>query len=184
VTGPPKSSRSRRTIPLPEITVTTLRRHREAQSVELLKAGARGTESTPVFTSTVGSTLEPRNVSRLFDELQAKAGVRRIRLHDLRHTCASMLSQGVPPRVVMDVLGHSQLSITMDIYGHVMASALRDAADGMGRALSEGDCVAVNAAVKSPEVPRIEACSILCTPSDLHFRWRARQDSNLQPSDP
>lgn len=138
VTGPPKSSRSRRTIPLPEITVETLHRHREAQSAEPVKAEGRAAGSGVVFTSTVGTMLEPRNVSRLFDELQAKAGVRRIRFHDLRHTCASMLlAQSVQPRVVMDVLGHSQLAITMDIYGHVMASALRDAADGMGRALSE-----------------------------------------------
>jgi integrase len=66
-----------------------------------------------------------------------QSGVRRIRLHDLRHTCASLfLAQGVSPRVVMDVLGHSQLSITMDLYSHVMPSALRDAADAMDRALS------------------------------------------------
>jgi integrase len=63
--------------------------------------------------------------------------VRRIRFHDLRHTCASLLlAQGVSPRVVMDVLGHSQLSITMDLYSHVMLSALRDAADAMDRALN------------------------------------------------
>jgi integrase len=66
-----------------------------------------------------------------------QSGVRRIRLHDLRHTCASLfLAQGVSPRVVMDVLGHSQLSITMDLHSHVMPSALRDAADAMDRALS------------------------------------------------
>jgi integrase len=70
-----------------------------------------------------------------------QSGVRRIRLHDLRHTCASLLlAQGVPPRVVMDVLGHSQLSITMDLYSHVMPSALRDAADAMDRALNADSC--------------------------------------------
>ena len=68
-----------------------------------------------------------------------KSGVRRIRFHDLRHTCASLLlAQGVLPRVVLDLLGHSQLSITMDLYSHVMPSALRDAAVAMDRALSEG----------------------------------------------
>jgi integrase len=66
-------------------------------------------------------------------------GVRRIMFHDLRHTCASLLlAQGVSPRVLMDVLDHSQLSITMDLYSHVMSSALRDAADAMDRALSGG----------------------------------------------
>jgi integrase len=62
--------------------------------------------------------------------------VRRIRFHDLRHTCASLLlAQGVSPRVVMDVLGHSQLAITTDLYSHVMPTALREAADAMDRAL-------------------------------------------------
>jgi integrase len=65
-----------------------------------------------------------------------KADVRRIRFHDLRHTCASLLlDQGVPARVVMDVLGHSQLAITTDLYSHVMPTALREAADAMDRAL-------------------------------------------------
>jgi integrase len=58
---------------------------------------------------------------------------------DLRHTCASLLlAQGVSPRVVMDVLSHYQLSITMDLYSHVMPTALRDAADAMDRALNAG----------------------------------------------
>jgi integrase len=82
--------------------------------------------------------IEPRNLSRLFDALIADAGVRRIRFHDLRHTCASLLlAQGVPPRVVMDVLGHSQLAMTTDLYSHVMPTALREAADAMDRALGE-----------------------------------------------
>lgn len=72
VTGPPKSSRSRRTIPLPEITVETLRRHREAQAGEPVKAGTREGGSGVAFTSSVGTVLEPRNVSRLFDELQLR----------------------------------------------------------------------------------------------------------------
>lgn len=89
-----------------------------------------------VFTTTIGTAIEPRNLLRVFDQLIVKAGVRRIRFHDLRHTCASLLlAQGVPPRVVMDVLGHSQFSIAMDLYSHVMPSALREAADAIDRAL-------------------------------------------------
>jgi integrase len=73
--------------------------------------------------------VEPRNLSRTFAHLVQQSGMRRIRFHDLRHICASLLlAQDVSPRVVMDVLGHSQLSITMDLYSHVMPSALRDAA--------------------------------------------------------
>jgi integrase len=66
--------------------------------------------------------------------------VRRIRLHDMRHTCASLLlTQGVPARVVMEVLGHPQLGITMNLYSHVMPSALRKAADAIDRVLGEQD---------------------------------------------
>ena len=93
-----------------------------------------------MFSSGVGTVIEPRNLSRLFDALIATSGVRRIRFHDLRHTCASLLlAQGVPPRVVMDVLGHTQLSITMDLYSRVMPTALREAADAMDRALRDAE---------------------------------------------
>jgi integrase len=64
--------------------------------------------------------------------------VRRIRFHELRHTCASLLLAGCVTPWVMDVLGHSQLSITMDLYSHVLPSALRDAAGAIDRALTEG----------------------------------------------
>jgi integrase len=81
--------------------------------------------------------VEPRNLPGTFEHLVQQSGVRRIRFHDLRHTCASLLlAQGVSPGVVMEVLVHSQLSITMDLYSHVMPSALRDAADAMDRALN------------------------------------------------
>jgi integrase len=63
-----------------------------------------------------------------------------VRLHDLRHTCASMLlAQGVPPGVVMEVLGHSALEVTMTIYGHVMLDAQRPALEGMDARLADDD---------------------------------------------
>lgn len=139
VFGPPKSSRSRRSIPLPDVSVRVLRAHRARQASEMLAFGPAWVESGLVFTSSVGTVIEPRNLSRLFDELTSKAGVRRIRFHDLRHTCASiLLAQGVPARVVMDVLGHSQLAITTDLYSHVMPNALREAAQAVDRALGGG----------------------------------------------
>jgi integrase len=138
VYGPPKSLRSRRSIPLPDASVRALRRHRATQAAEALAAGPSWTDSGLVFTSTVGTVLEPRNLTRLFDGLIAEAGVRRIRFHDLRHTCASLLlAQNVPARIVMEVLGHSQLSMTTDLYSHVMPTALREAASAMDRALGQ-----------------------------------------------
>ena len=70
-------------------------------------------------------------------ELIAATGVRRIRFHDLRHTCALLLAQGVPARAVMDVLGDSPMTITTDLYSHVMSTALREAADAIDRALGQ-----------------------------------------------
>jgi integrase len=126
--GPPKSNKSRRTIPLPAASAKVLRTHRANQAAEALALGPAWVDSGLVFTSTVGTVIEPRNLNRFFDELIGKARVRRIRFHDLRHTCASLLlAQNVPARVVMEILGHSQLAMTTDLYSHVMPTALREA---------------------------------------------------------
>jgi integrase len=139
VFGPPKSARSRRSIPLPATSVRVLKAHRAQQAAEALARRSKWVDLGLVFTSEVGTVIEPRNLSRVFDQLIEQAQVRRIRFHDLRHTCASLLlAQGVPPRVVMDVLGHSQLAITTDLYSHVMPTALREAAAAIDRALEEG----------------------------------------------
>jgi integrase len=106
-----------RSIPLPESSRAALLSHRGRQEQERLAAGDSWQESGLVFTTSVGTVVEPRNLYRIFEHLVQRAGVRRIRFHDLWHTCASLLlAQGVSPRVVMDMLGHSQLSITMDSY--------------------------------------------------------------------
>jgi integrase len=78
-------------------------------------------ESGLVFTTSVCTVVEPRNLSRTFEQLVQQSGVRRIRFHDLRHTCASLLlAQGVSPRVVMDVLGHSQVTSREVVCGPVV----------------------------------------------------------------
>jgi integrase len=75
-----------------------------------------------------GTPLSPRNDYREFRRLVAAAGLRRVRLHDLRHTAASlMLAQGVNPRVVMEILGHSQIGVTMNTYSHVTPASSREA---------------------------------------------------------
>lgn len=131
VTGSPKTARSRRTLPLPRVLVDALREHRRAQELEREEASSWH-DSGLVFTTSKGTMIEPRNLNRFLDEAIARAGLRRIRFHDLRHTCASLLlAQGVSPRVVMEVLGHSQMSMTTDLYGHVMPSSLRSAADAL-----------------------------------------------------
>ena len=136
VAGPPKSARSRRTLPLPVFCAEALHSHKARQAEERLRLGSRWEDCGYVFTSTTGSALDPTRLARIFQALTEHAGVRRIRLHDMRHTCASLLlAQQVPPRVVMEILGHSQLSMTMDLYSHVMPTALTDAATAVQRAL-------------------------------------------------
>jgi integrase len=89
-----------------------------------------------VFTTRTGGPIHPRNDYRSFQALLKRAGIRRVRLHDLRHTTASLLlTQGVSPRVVMGILGHSQISVTMNTYSHVSPELSRGAARRMEDAL-------------------------------------------------
>jgi integrase len=83
-----------------------------------------------VFTTSIGTAIEPRNLNRHYEGLRAKAKIRRVRFHDLRHSCASLLFElGVPLRMVMEILGHSQITTTSDIYTHVMPAQYREVAD-------------------------------------------------------
>ena len=80
-----------------------------------------------MFTSSTGQPLDQRNVLRMFRRLLRKAKLPRMRFHDLRHSCASLLlAQHVSPRVVMETLGHSQSPVTMDTYTHVMPALMQD----------------------------------------------------------
>ncbi len=82
-----------------------------------------------VFTTSVGTALDGRNVYRYFQRALAKAGLPRMRFHDLRHACASLLiAQGVHAKVISATLGHSNIGITMDIYGHLFSDVQREAA--------------------------------------------------------
>lgn len=134
----PKTKRSRRTIPIPSLVVEALRTRRTQQTFERAAAGQHWVETDLVFTSSLGTPLEPRNVLRDLQAKLADAGLRRQRFHDLRHACATLLlAQGVSPRVVMETLGHSQISTTMDVHSHVLPVLRRDAADRMDGLLRE-----------------------------------------------
>ncbi|MBM0228390.1 MULTISPECIES: tyrosine-type recombinase/integrase [Micromonospora] len=89
-----------------------------------------------VFATSVGTPIHPRNDCRSFREIIRQAGLRQVRLPDLRHTAASvLLAQGVPARVVMEILGHSQISVTLNIYAHVAPEIAREAAARLEAAL-------------------------------------------------
>jgi integrase len=128
----PKTSRSRRTVRLPPSIVESLRVHRQEQEARRDAAGNAWKDTGLVFTTRTGGPVHPRNDYRAFRALLRKAGLRRIRLHDLRHTAASlMLAKEVPARVVMEVLGHSQISLTMNTYSHVADESMQTVAERM-----------------------------------------------------
>jgi integrase len=133
----PKTRQSRRTVAMPTVVIDALLHHKAGQSQERLLAGTRWRETGLVFTSTIGTPIEVGNLRRSFRRLLDKACLPRMRFHDLRHSCASLLLvQGVSARVVMETLGHANISITMDTYTHVMPELQRQAADAMDRLLS------------------------------------------------
>lgn len=124
----PKSTRSRRTVRLPQIAVTALKAHRTSQLKERLAAGKAWADTGLVFTSPIGTPIDPRNASREFQAMLTTAGLPHVRFHDLRHTAATLLlAQGVDARTIMETLGHSQISLTLNTYSHVLP-ALQEAA--------------------------------------------------------
>lgn len=133
---PPKSRASRRMIPLPAQLVEALRAHRTEQLTERLAGGSAWVDTGLVFTTVFGKPVDPRADHRQWQELLERAGVGPARLHDARHTAATLLlTQGVPARVVMELLGHSQITLTLGTYTHVVPEMARDAAERMGNLL-------------------------------------------------
>ncbi len=126
----PKTEAGRRAVPLDERLVAELRAHKAQQARERLSAGTAWEESGFLFVDELGRPYRPETLSRNFTKLATKAGLPKIRLHDARHTAASlMLASGEPPKVVAEILGHSSPTITMNIYQHLMP--------GMGEAAGE-----------------------------------------------
>lgn len=124
----PKSERSRRTIALSPSVILTLQDYKEKQAAIRDKLGITLKDDDLVFSNLEGKPLRPNTVSRAWSMLAAHAGVKVIRLHDARHTHASLLlKQGVHPKIVQERLGHASIQITLDTYSHV-APGLQEAA--------------------------------------------------------
>jgi site-specific recombinase XerD len=122
---------------LPSTAALALEDHKRRQWLEKLVAGSGWKEHDLVFPTSIGTPLEARRVLRDFHTVIAEAGLPQMRFHDLRHSCATMLLvQGVSARVVMEILGHSQISLTMDTYSHVIPGLRREAAERMESILS------------------------------------------------
>jgi len=128
-----KTARSRRTIPLPEPVASSLRTHQSEQERERHELAERWPNLGFVFTTPIGTPIDPDNCSKVVRAAMKKAGVRVVRMHDLRHGCVSvLLGLGVPPRTVMEIAGHSALEMTMNVYGHVTLDDKREALDRLG----------------------------------------------------
>ena len=128
----PKTTKGRRSIPLQSETVAALRAHRVAQSQERLALGAdyvtNDVSRDLVFRRVDGTCVHPTSLSRRFEALVRQTTLPEIRLHDLRHTFASlMLQAGVNVKVVSEMLGHASVSITLEIYSHVIPGMAEDA---------------------------------------------------------
>ena len=131
-----KTAGSRRTLHLSRPVVDHLRVHRERQCDEVSACRVWRNPANLVFTSTIGTPLDPEAFGRTVPRICKRAGLGHWSIHELRHSCASLLlAMGVPLEVVSDTLGHASIRVTMDVYGHLLAPSRMHAAETMGRAL-------------------------------------------------
>jgi integrase len=132
----PKTSSGRRSLPLDATLVSLLIGHRKHQLEDRLRAGKAWTETGYVFADQLGRSYSPEVVSNRFDRLVKTSGLPRIRLHDTRHTAASlMLASGVSVKVVQEMLGHSSPAITLAIYAHTTPSMAKEAGAALSASL-------------------------------------------------
>src|SRR6266568_7520376 len=129
-----KTKKSRRPIPLPLIAVRSLQKHRQRQELERQTATMANlwTETHLVFTNLTGGPMDPETATKSFQRILKREGLPHQRFHDLRDACASLLlAQGLELKVIQEILGRSTITITADLYAHVMMGAKRETAAQM-----------------------------------------------------
>ncbi len=135
-----KTARSRRTLVMPPVVSKALRVHRDRQTSDQRNESSVWNELGLVFTRADGNPLDGTVVSHQFHRILDRAELLQRRFHDLRHSCATLLmAQHVSPRVVMEILGHSQIGVTMNTYSHVIPELGKSAAKKMESLLAERD---------------------------------------------
>lgn len=138
VYGPPKTTAGRRRIDLDAVTMVALREHRRRQVADRLAFGPGYADADLVFAHADGSPLDPDSVSGSFERAVRRLSLPAIRLHDLRHTHATLaLSAGIHPKVVQERLGHSSITVTMDVYSHAIPAMQADAATRIAAIVDE-----------------------------------------------
>ncbi|GAA2614404.1 tyrosine-type recombinase/integrase [Actinomadura fulvescens] len=132
----PKTVDSERTVPLPALCIAALAEHRARQAEEQADAWPNWQDHSLVFPSRLGTPMEPDNLRRSWGRVREAAGLEAVRFHDIRHTCVSLLLHlGVAPDVVREIVGHSDIEVTMTIYAHTSLEEKRAALGKLGDAL-------------------------------------------------
>jgi integrase len=133
----PKTARGRRVVPLPPLAMAALRAQRARQNADRRALGPDYADYGLVFATRLGTALQARNVIRSFKALLERAGLpRALRVHDLRHTTASLLlAHGADVPTTAAILGHAQSSTTLNVYAHALPSRLAGAAARLGSAI-------------------------------------------------
>jgi integrase len=135
--GPVKTRAGSRDLPLLGLAAHALPSRREAQQHDRERLGSAWTDTGLIFTTRTGRPVEPRNLVRSFARICDDNGIRRIRVHALRHTAASLLKKlGVPPKDAQVILGHAHVTTTQQIYTHVDEAAKLDAITRLNKLLS------------------------------------------------
>lgn len=130
----PKTERSARVLPLPKVALDCLVQHELAQKEHRLRSGPAYHDHDLIFPYADGSPQRPRNVTKAFAALVAKANVPKVSIHGLRHThVTELLRAGVHPKVVSERAGHSSVAFTLQRYAHALPDMQQDAADQMQR---------------------------------------------------
>ncbi len=133
----PKSERSRRVVSLPPSAAQVLQEHKEEQARQMAETGRELREDDLVFSDLKGRPLRPDTVTHAWVKLVRRIGLKGVRLHDARHTHASlMLKQGVHPKIVQERLGHASIQLTLDTYSHVAPGLQEAAAAGFDKMIS------------------------------------------------
>lgn len=113
---------------LPKVVLDALIEHKERQDEARKRAGSKWIENNLVFCNRTGGYVQPGYVRLRFHELLVKVGLPDIRFHDLRHRAATiLLTMGIHPKVVQELLGHSSIAITMNVYSHLLPSMQENA---------------------------------------------------------
>jgi integrase len=134
----PKTEKSRRSIRLAPAVVAALKAHRKRQAETRLAVGPLWRDGDLVFCTGIGTPIDSRALGLDYDRMIEKSELPRIRLHDLRHTFATIgLGKNIHPKVMSEMLGHSKIALTLDVYSHALPSLQADAADKIADALTK-----------------------------------------------